>query len=141
MSATNVNPYIYFNGTAAKAIQLYESALGAKTETVMRFGDAPGMGDKSPEQKDRVMHAALRIGEGLVMLTDMPPDEPVAAGGNVEVALHFTDPEEMAKAFAALAAGGKVKVPPQDMFWGAKFGALTDAHGVHWMFNCPLATA
>lgn len=30
---------------------------------------------------------------------------------------------------------------PQDMFWGAKFGALTDAYGVRWMFNCPLATA
>jgi len=27
------------------------------------------------------------------------------------------------------------------MFWGAKFGALTDAYGVRWMFNCPLATA
>ena len=24
----------------------------------------------------------------------------------------------------------------QDAFWGAKFGMLTDAFGVNWMFNC-----
>jgi len=24
----------------------------------------------------------------------------------------------------------------QDTFWGAKFGMLTDALGVQWMFNC-----
>jgi uncharacterized glyoxalase superfamily protein PhnB len=24
----------------------------------------------------------------------------------------------------------------QDTFWGAKFGMLTDAHGIKWMFNC-----
>ena len=23
-----------------------------------------------------------------------------------------------------------------DTFWGAKFGMLTDAFGVRWMFNC-----
>ena len=26
-------------------------------------------------------------------------------------------------------------MPVQDMFWGARFGMLTDKFGVHWMFN------
>jgi PhnB protein len=54
----------------------------------------------------------------------------------VEIALDYTDLAEMEKAFTAMSAGGQVGVPIQDMFWGAKFGALTDAYGVKWMFNC-----
>jgi PhnB protein len=42
----------------------------------------------------------------------------------------------MAKSFDALANGGKVTMPLQDTFWGAKFGTLTDTFGINWMFNC-----
>jgi hypothetical protein len=42
MSIKQLNPYLNFNGTAEKAIRRYESALGAKTEGLMRFGDIPG---------------------------------------------------------------------------------------------------
>jgi uncharacterized glyoxalase superfamily protein PhnB len=41
--------------------------------------------------------------------------------------------------FAALAVGGKVEMPLQQMFWGAYFGNLVDRFGVHWMFNCSAA--
>ena len=40
MAIKQLNPYLNFNGTADKAIQLYQSALGAKVDNVMRFGDA-----------------------------------------------------------------------------------------------------
>lgn len=137
MAITKLNPYLIFNGTAEKAIKLYENALGAMTENIMRFGDvdAPGM-KVSPEHEGRVMHAVLRIGEGVVMVSDSMPDRPVPTEGNVHVALHFTDAAEMAKKFDALAAGGKVTMPLQDTFWGATFGELTDAFRVQWMFNC-----
>jgi len=42
----------------------------------------------------------------------------------------------MALRFDALSAGGKITMPLQDTFWGAKFGMLVDAYGVSWMFNC-----
>lgn len=42
MSIKKLSPYIHFNGTAAKAIELYESALGAKIEAISRYGDVPG---------------------------------------------------------------------------------------------------
>ena len=32
-------------------------------------------------------------------------------------------------------------MPMQDTFWGAKFGMLTDAFGIHWMFNCQVKKA
>lgn len=135
MPIRKLNPYLNFNGTAAKAIKLYETALGAKAENVMPWTDVPGQAP-NPETKDRLMHAVLRIGEGVVMLSDSRPDAPVTVGSNVHVTLDFDDAAEMARKFDALAVGGKVTMPLQDTFWGAKFGMLTDAYGVAWMFNC-----
>ncbi len=140
MSIKQINPYILFNGTGEKAIKLYQGALGAEVVGMMRYGDAQGC-KTPPEHKDFVMHAALRIGEGSIMISDVTPDRAVTLGGNVEIAMHFTEVAAMEKAFEALGAGGKVTIPPQDMFWGARFGALTDAYGVRWMFNCELKKA
>ena len=135
MTIQKLNPYILLNGTAEKAIKLYESALGAKTENITRYGEGKTI---PPEHKELIMHAAIRIGEGMVMLSDASPDKPAPAGGNIQITLHFTELAAMEKAFDALAAGGKVTLPLQDMFWGARFGQLTDAYGVQWMFNCEL---
>ncbi len=101
----------------------------------MRFGDAQGM-PMPADQKNRIMHAMLRIGNGVVMTSDTPADKPVAPGGNAHVVLDFDDEADMAARFDALASGGKVTMPLQDTIWGAKFGMLTDAFGINWMFNC-----
>ena len=134
MSIRQLNPYLIFDGTAAKAVALYESVLGAKTEGLMRFGAVPGM-KVAPENENRVMHALLRIGEGAVMLSDAQPGTPVATEGNVHVCLDFDDVADMTKRFEALGANGTITVPLHDTFWGARFGMLTDAFGVRWMFN------
>jgi PhnB protein len=133
MAIRQLNPYLNFDGTAAKAIALYEKALGARAEDVRRFGDMPG---GSPEAKDRVMHAVLKLGAGVIMLSDTMPGMPFTPEGNQHVCLDFDDASDLAARFDALAAGGKITMPLQDTFWGAKFGMLTDAFGVRWMFNC-----
>src|SRR5690606_6918994 len=74
-------PYLILNGHAERAIALYERALGAKKEAFQRFGDVDG---SCPEaQKSHVMHAALRVGEALLMLSDGPGEGPVGDSGNV----------------------------------------------------------
>ena len=95
----------------------------------------------APENRSRVMHALLRIGEGEIMMSDTQPGMPVATESNVHITLHFDDVADMTKKFEALAAEGKVTLPLQDTFWGARFGILTDAFGVRWMFNCELKKA
>ncbi len=135
MPIKKLNPYLNFNGSAAQAIKLYEKALGARAENVMPWTSAPGQ-PPTPETKDRIMHAVLHIGEGVVMVSDGPPGTPVTAGNNMHVTLDFDDAADMARRFDALSAGGKITMPLQDTFWGAKFGMLVDAHGVSWMFNC-----
>jgi PhnB protein len=135
MAIKKLNPYLNFNGTAEKAIKLYESALGARPENIMRFGDVPDAKAR-PEDKNRVMHAVLHVGEGVVMISDTMPGMPPPSGNSVHIALDFDDVEDMTRRFNALAEGGKVKMPLADTFWGARFGMLTDAFGIDWMFNC-----
>jgi PhnB protein len=45
---------------------------------------------------------------------------------------------EMDKVFNQLAVNGKVEMPLQDTFWGARFGILIDQFGIRWMLNCDL---
>jgi PhnB protein len=137
MAITKLNPYLNFNGTAEKAIKHYESALGAKTESVQRFGDVPG-DESSPENKNRIMHAVLQIGDTVIMISDCPPSMAVTAGNNVSVVLDIDDPAELDRRFAALSAGGKITMPVNNTFWGARFGMLVDAYGIPWMLNCHL---
>jgi PhnB protein len=140
MAIKKLNPYLMFNGTAEKAIKLYETALGAKVETINRFGEVPGS-TVAPENKNRIMHALLRVGEGTIMVSDCRPGETLAHGDEVHIALDFDDPEDMGRRFDALAVGGKVEMPIDNTFWGARFGMLVDAFGIQWMFNHDLKKA
>lgn len=143
MSIKSLNPYLMFDGTAAKAIALYEKALGARIDGLMRFSDAPPEAGQAPDPRasDRVLHALLHIGGGRVMLSDCPPGTSVPKDTNTQVCVEFTDQGDMAQRFDALAAGGQVSMPLQDTFWGAHFGMLTDAYGIQWMFSCALKKA
>ncbi len=135
MTIKQLNPYLMFNGTAGEAMKLYETALGATIKTAARYGDMPG--NQQPEEnKHRVMHAVLNIGPGVLMMSDEPAGTQVTPGRNSFVCLDFGDATDMQQKFDALAVGGKVDAPVTDTFWGAKFGMLTDAFGVRWMFNC-----
>jgi PhnB protein len=46
--------------------------------------------------------------------------------------------DRLNKVFEKMSEGGKVSMPLQDTFWGARFGMLQDKFGVNWMFNCQL---
>lgn len=135
MAIKQLNPYLLFNGNAGRALELYQSALGATIQNVTRYGDIPN-NQQPPENRDRVMHAVLSIGAGVLMLSDVPPGESPAPGRAIQICLDFDDPLEQQSKFDALAQGGTVDLPVAETFWSAKFGMLTDAFGVRWMFNC-----
>jgi PhnB protein len=135
MAITQVNAYLNTNGDGQDAIKLYERVLGAKVETLQTFGDIPGNTPK-PEHANRVIHALLRVGPGVLMLSDGPSDRQAPRTSNAHVCLAFDDVADMTAKFEGLAQGGTVTMPLQDTFWGARFGMLTDRHGIHWMFNC-----
>jgi PhnB protein len=68
----NVQPYLSFEGRAQEAIDFYKTALGAKVDMVMLYKDAPPevQSQMAPGSKDKVMHAAFKIGETQLMATD-----------------------------------------------------------------------
>jgi PhnB protein len=143
MSITRINPYINLGGDAEQAIAFYQRALGAKVEHMMRYGEMPATEEMklAPGQESRVMHSELRIGAGVVMVSDTMTAEPVPRGGNVQVLLDFDAPADLDQKFEALVAGGTATMAPHDTFWGARFAMLTDAYGVVWMLHAPLEKA
>lgn len=141
MTTNKLNPYLLFNGTAEKAIKLYQQALGAKTENVQRFSEVPAMPPPAPEHANRIIHAMLTVNDAVLMVSDSMPTQPVTAGGNVAICLNYTELDDMKQKFDALSKDGQVTMPIQQTFWGAHFGMLIDAFAVHWMFNCPIEKA
>ncbi|MCC7043064.1 MAG: VOC family protein [Acidobacteria bacterium] len=134
MAIQTATPYLILDGQAREAIALYERALGARIEALMRFGD---MDQGCPEaRRDLVMHSSLRIGRAIVMLSDGSGERSVPARGRVSVALELDDAVEARRCFEALGESGTTVQPLFDSPWGTLFGIVTDEFGVSWMFDC-----
>ena len=110
-------------GDANKAIEFYKKAFGAEEITRM-----PGPGGK-------IMHASIRIGNSVVMLNDEYPDmgsrSPKSIGGTpVTLNLYVENVDKLWD--RAVAAGATVTMPLADMFWGDRYGMVTDPYGHRW---------
>jgi len=99
----------------------------------------PGQPALSDADKNLVMHLELPILGGHVLMgTDAPESMgfTVTQSNNVYLNLESDNRIETARLFKALAEGGQIEMPLQEMFWGGYFGSLADRFGVKWMFNC-----
>ena len=68
---TKLNPYLNFAGTCEEAFLFYQSVFGGEfMGGIFRMGDAPGTENLTTEQKNKVMHIALPIGNDLLMGSD-----------------------------------------------------------------------
>jgi PhnB protein len=117
-----VTPYLIVDG-AAKALEYYGKAFLAKTLFQM-----PGPGGK-------VMHAEMQIGDSRVMLADEFPEmgakSPKTVGGTpVTIALYVPDVDVVVE--RALKAGGTLKRPVENQFYGDRSGGVTDPFGHVW---------
>ena len=63
-----VNPYLNFNGNTEEAFNFYKSVFGGEFLALMRFKDNPECGQVSESDKERIMHIALPIGKGAVLM-------------------------------------------------------------------------
>jgi PhnB protein len=124
--------YLNFNGNCRDAMKFYERCLGGELH-MMPFSEVPG--NYPPEAKDRIMHARLTNGPAVLMASDTMPGMPFQQGTNFAIAVQCQRQEEIEKLFNAISEKGKVTMPLQDTFWGARFGMLTDQFGINWMFN------
>ena len=133
-----INPYLNFPGNTEEAFNFYKSVFGGEFLGIQRFGDTPD-GDKMPEDaRNKIMHIALPIGNGnLLMATDALESLgfKLTQGNNVYICISPDTEEQAEQMFNGLAAGGKINMPLQKMFWGALYGDFVDKFGVKWMVN------
>ena len=118
-----VTPYLCVRDAGA-AIDFYKKALGAEERCRM-----PGPGGQG------IMHAEVKIGDSILMLSDEMPDwghlSPQSIG-NTPVTIHVFVPDVDAAIANAESHGAKVTQPPCDMFWGDRYGKIQDPFGHSW---------
>ena len=131
-----VNPYLNFKGNTEEAFNFYKSVFGGEFSMIQRFKDTPEAGQTAPADQNKLMHIALPIGNGNVLMgTDAigPHGDNLKFGNNFHLSIHADSEDEVRKLFKALSTGGIVTVALEKMFWGSYFGMCTDKFGVQWM--------
>lgn len=134
----SVNPYLNFLGNTEEAFNFYKSVFGGDFTFIQRFKDTPEAGQVADNDKDKIMHVALPLGKGnMLMGTDALESmgHKLTMGDNISISLEADSKEEADKLFNGLAKGGKVTMPIGDAFWGSYFGMTTDKFGVNWMIS------
>ena len=137
--------YLNFTNQTEEAFNFYKSVFGGEfVDTIYRFKDTPpqpGQPPMSEADGNLIMHIELEIlGGHHLMGTDAPESMgfKITMGNNYHISLEPDTREEGKRLFEALSAGGTVKMPLADMFWGAYYGDLVDKFGVQWMINVPV---
>ena len=131
----NIQPYLFFDGCCEEAVEFYRSSLGAEVAMLMRFKDSPDPpppGMVPPGGENKVMHAALRIGDAMVLASDgRCSGQPSFEG--FALSLTAANEAEADRLFASLAEDGQVQMPLAKTFFSPRFGMVADRFGVSWM--------
>ncbi len=119
-----ITPHLVVRG-AALAIDFYKHAFGAVE--VIRMPGPDGF---------TLAHAHIKIGDSDIFLADESPQmgdckaPPSLNGTTSSVHLYVADADAVIK--KAEEHGAKVLMPATDMFWGDRFGKVSDPFGHHW---------
>ena len=110
-------------GNAAKAIEFYEKAFGAKEKF------------RLTEPSGRIGHAELDFDGTTLMLADEFPEYnirgPKAIGAtSVTIHIHVDNADEVIG--RAADAGAQIEMEPKDQFYGERSGCVRDPFGHRW---------
>jgi PhnB protein len=129
--ASQLNPYLAFDGNAREAMNFYHEVFGGKLE----LGSFEDFGSSESPDADRIMHAELTTAAGFTLMAwDVPDRVPFNPGTNVALYIGGDDPG-LLDYFEELSVGGTVAMPIKKQMWGDEAGTLVDRFGITWMFN------
>jgi len=117
--------YLTVDG-ATRAVEFYKKAFGAEVAGV-----------HPPDDKGRTMHAHVYINGSSVMLSDAFPEHGYALQAPAAFSLMLPVQDVDSWYTRAVDAGCTAVMPPQDMFWGDRYGQAKDPFGVLWAFVGP----
>lgn len=119
------------NSRAAEAIDFFTKAFGATERMRMPAEDGK-----------RLMHAHIIINGASLMLHDEfpeyvdPANADVAGGSGLTLHLQVDDADGWFN--RAVSAGAVATMPLENMFWGDRYGQVTDPFGYRWSIAHPL---
>lgn len=130
-------PYLVMDGNAKEAIGFYKEALNAELVMQQTFGEMPESGEFpiSDEDKDKIMHATLQVGESQLMFADNVPGQPHQIGNQVTICISTNEKDKSTAMYEALEQGGNVIMPLQETFFSPAFGMVTDKFGVTFQIH------
>lgn len=135
-----LNIYLTFDGNCRDAFEFYRSVFGGDFAAYPTFADAPPDMPVADEQKDRIMHVSLPVGDGVLMGSDTSAfAPPLSVGNNFSISIVAESRAHCDEMFAKLSAGGSISMELQETFWGSYYGMWTDRFGINWMVNYDLA--
>lgn len=132
-----IEPYLIFDGNCEEAFHFYRSVFGGEFDVIMRYKELPEHAEEVPENyREKIMHAALPVGEIYLMGSDAGPGTPdTVVGNNVYLVLSMNDEDEARRVYGELSEGGKVGMALQQTFYAELYAMLTDKFGINWMIN------
>ncbi|QKT03876.1 VOC family protein [Ectothiorhodospiraceae bacterium 2226] len=131
----NLEAYLFLDGRCEEALAFYQQALGAELLAKMRFSESPEPPppDQVPPGSDeKIMHAAVRVGDSVLMLSDGNCTGRPSFNG-FALTLNADDEAAAERLFGALGEGGAVQMPLAKTFFARRFGMVADRFGVPWM--------
>ncbi|MDB5019010.1 MAG: hypothetical protein JWQ28_137 [Pedobacter sp.] len=128
-----LNVYLNFDGNCREAMTYYQECLGGDLDFQTLVGSP--LEDHMPDQrKDSILHSSLTLPGFVLMGSDMGCSG-LIQGTRMSMCLDCTSEDQIRTLFDGLSAGGNVKHPIENTFWGALFGDLTDKYGNQWILN------
>ncbi len=116
-----INPYLHFLGNSEEVFNFYKSVFGGEFAMVQRYGEMPGCEEMnlSDEDKNKIMHIALEISDGhVLMATDAIGEHAKDAsfGNNISLSVGADSKEEAEKIFNGLSDGAEITMPIERYF-------------------------
>ena len=127
-------PYLFFGGNCREAFDRYKEIFGGEL-FIMTMNDMPSEEPVDADQADLIAHAALMLGDQLLMGSDDPTADTFGPVQGMQVNYAVADTAEAQRAFAALAEGGQITMPIAATSWSPAFGLCVDRFGTPWMVS------
>ena len=132
------HPYLFFGGNCRQAFTRYQQIFGGEL-VLLTAADMPPEEQMPGAAADLIMHAALAIGDQLLMGSDDPTSETFGPVHGMMVNYAIDDATAAERVFRELADGGETTLPIGPTSWSACFGMCVDRFGTPWMISADLA--
>ena len=135
MEFVSLDVFLNFDGDCRAALSFYADVFGlAAPENPVTYGQAPGFSGPE-EDRDRIIYAGLPIFGCNVMLSDRPSGPGYIKGNNIALTLGTDDAGEIERLYAALSAGGTVKMELGKTFFSELYAMVTDRFEITWQLS------